>query len=515
MAAPGWIGETVRTYFGNATSVRDFRVQMRGSKTILAWTLYLGVLLTVGYFTYAAISSTSYLSSPAAIQSQLGSFFGSMMRVIAGAVIVIAPGLTAASIVGERQRQSFDLVFSAPVTPKYYLVGKMIASYRYTLMILVLSIPVIALSALLGGTTWGDILICYFLLSMSGLMCTALALLVSAVVEKLQTAIAASYLLVGLYLLVSFLAAASIVFTGTFGRGPIGEAAFIANLNPFMVPETYGTYTVLMGNNVPNWILTGVFTLLVVRFALLGAGSVLSPYGSKETKGLRLQGLIYLAGLSALGASISINLVSRGSISATFLTYVFMIVALIVPWLSAFGDSGRKVTEYDGPWNLRRVFFGTPSGAGPYIIALLAAVLIGSFYPARQSGIGWNAYFAHFVHGCGVVLFLAGATRIINVGTGFYKARALGVALSIGSLVVLPMFLSIAVASTSTYSTSITENPLWLLWPLWPVVAYFSESGLYLYGLAGAVAGVLMWLRAEAAAAASWRLANRIGGFEV
>lgn len=515
MAAPGWIGETVRTYIGNAASVRDFRVQMRGSKTILAWTLYLGVLLTVGYFTYAAISNTEYMSGPAAIQSQLGTFFGSMMRVIAGAVMVIAPGLTAASIVGERQRKSFDLVFSAPVTPKYYLVGKMIASYRYTLMILVLSVPVIALSALLGGATWGDILICYFLLSMVGLMSTALALLVSAVVEKLQTAIATSYLLVGLYVFITFLIAASTVFTGSFGRGPIGEAPFVATLNPFLVPETYGTYTILMGREVPNWILTGVFTILLVRFALLGAGSALSSFGSKETKGLRIQGLLYLAGLSLLGASLSFGLIGRGTANGSFLTYIFLIVALIVPWLSSFGESERRATEYDGPWNIRRVFFGTPSGAGPYVAVLLAAVLVGSAYAARTSGIGWNDYFAHFVHGIGVVAFFAGATRVISLGAGFAKARVLSMSFAIGSLLVLPMFLSIAVASTSLYSTRVTENPLWLIWPLWPVVADFTSTGLYLYGLVGVLSGVAMWLRAESAAAARWKIANRIHGFEV
>ena len=127
MAAPAWIHETWRTYIGNAASVRDFRVQMRGSKTILAWTLYLGILLTVGYFTYASVSALGFGSSPAEIQYRLGTFFSTMFRVIAGAVVVIAPGLTAASIVGERQRKSFDLVFSAPVTPKYYLVGMLAA----------------------------------------------------------------------------------------------------------------------------------------------------------------------------------------------------------------------------------------------------------------------------------------------------------------------------------------------------------------------------------------------------
>ena len=56
MAVMEWVGETWRTYVGNATSVRDFRVQMRGTKTILAWSLYLIVLLFVAYAFYANVA---------------------------------------------------------------------------------------------------------------------------------------------------------------------------------------------------------------------------------------------------------------------------------------------------------------------------------------------------------------------------------------------------------------------------------------------------------------------------
>lgn len=516
MAAPGWIQETWRTYVGNATSVRDFRVQMRGSKTILAWSLYLAVLLTVGYFTYSSIHQLDrFMTGPASVQALLGSFFGTMMRVIAGAIVVIAPGLTAASIVGERQRKSFDLVFSAPVTPKYYLVGKMIGSYRYTIMLLVLSVPVVALSALLGGATWADILVCYFLLSMSGLLMTAIALLVSALVERLQAAIATSYLLVALYIFLSFSIAASFAFGGAFRSGPISEAPFLVTLNPFLLPEVYGTYSMVGAVQVPNWVFTGIFTLLSVRLLLLGAGSALSPYGSPETKSLRIQGLLYIALFTLLFVWFP-SIGARRMGDGTFLTYILLILSALVPFIVSFGEFERKVTEYDGPWNWRRTFFGTPSGAGPYLMSVIGVIFVAGAFVSNYRGIGWDSFAAHFMHCAGVLTFFAGATRMICSGVGFARGRALSNVLIIGLVWVLPIFLTIAIsASYASSGMAVGSNPAWLLWPLWPIAGDFSLLGLATYGIAGVVLGSLLWLRAEKSAEYRRRSQMPITGFQL
>lgn len=509
MAAPAWIHETWRTYIGNAASVRDFRVQMRGSKTILAWTLYLGILLTVGYFTYASVSALGFGSSPAEIQYRLGTFFSTMFRVIAGAVVVIAPGLTAASIVGERQRKSFDLVFSAPVTPKYYLVGKMIASFRYTLILLVLSIPVLAVSALLGGATWADIAICYLLLSLSGLIITSIALLVSALVEKVQAAVALSYFLTGVFLFGTFLISAYSMFATGRSGGPISEAPFLATLNPFMIPETYGTYSVFRGMQIPNWMLVLPFTFIIVRFALLGAGSALSPFGSPETKGLRFQGLLYLAAFCLLFLLLPASSGRRAG-DAQYVTYVAGCLTAFVPWIATFGDSARKVTQYDGGWSIRRVFLGTPSGAGPYLAAMVGVLALCSVIIASNRGLGFSSVASHLAHGVGMIAFFAGACRAYSAKFGFEKGRTLGNATVIFLQILLPLFVMIVVASFySGYGAGkFEQDPLWGLWPLWPLVADYPSDIHLVYGAISAGFGLWFWTKAEAAATRRLKLAG-------
>jgi ABC-type transport system involved in multi-copper enzyme maturation permease subunit len=419
------------------------------------------------------------------------------MRTIAGAVALIAPGLTAASIVGEKQRKSFDLVFSAPVTPKYFLVGKMLGSYRYTIMLLVLSLPVIALSALLGGATWSDILICYFMMSTAGLIFTAIALLVSAMHEKVHAAIAASYLLVGIYLILTLTIAGSFAMRSAFsGGGPIGEAPFLATLNPFLIPESYGTYTTIGATKVPNWIWNGVYTIAVVRLALLGAGSAMGSIGAPETKGLRIQGLLYLLGFTLLMVYLPAT-GTRSTGAGTFVTLVTSVIVLAMPWISSFGESGRRITNYDGGWNWKRVFLGTPSGAGPYILAMFVAIALGGLWVANHNGIAMMSLAAHLVHGIGVTVFFAGMARWMSAKMGFAKGRSLASTLTVLAIWVMPLFVLISAANVVGHGTRFDQYAMWLLWPMWPIVADFSFYALYIYGVLFGLAGAVMWWGAE------------------
>lgn len=442
--------------------------------------------------------------SAASIQYRLVGFYGTVMRVVAGAIVLIAPGLTAASIVGERQRRSFDLVFSAPVSPKYYLVGKMLGSYRYVLMLLVLSMPVVALTALLGGATWSDILVSYLLTSCAGLILTSIALAVSSVQERVQSAIATTYLLAIVYTFFTAYAAAFFAF-GRGSGGAVSEAPFTVTLNPFMIPETYGTFTMLVDTRVPNWILTLLFTLAVCRFLVLGAGSALSSCGSAETKSFRIQGLIYMAGVVALFGLVPLPI--GGTRALAFITYGIGFLVLVTPWITAFGDIGRRIWQFDGTWNLRRMLVGTPSGALPYLVAMLLTIFLAAYAVSlRQGYLMIEEGIPYLVHGVGVIAFFAGLTRWICSRMGLARGRSLAQVLTLGWIVVAPIIVMTSVSmDTTTKGIPGNANAKWLFWPLWPLYADLGTRSLYYYGITGLVAGVLLWWMADVRANSSVR----------
>ena len=136
-----WIAEQKRVYFGNASSVRDYRAQLRGSRPVLLWSIYLGILILFVLLAYANIVAQG-TQSVTVVQSQLKQFYKSILWMLEVMVALIAPVVVTMSIQSEVQRKSIDLVTTSPVSPKYFLVGKVLSGYRYVVMLIFLSLPV-------------------------------------------------------------------------------------------------------------------------------------------------------------------------------------------------------------------------------------------------------------------------------------------------------------------------------------------------------------------------------------
>src|SRR5579885_1647378 len=193
-----WAKSNFGVYFDNATSRRDYRAQLRGNRAIILWTVYLIVLIGLAMIVYS-MSVEAGVTSVARAQATLQDFYQAVMMILGFMVILVAPALAATTIVMERERRSLDLVFSAPVRPKTLLVGKMISAYRYTWMLLVLSLPITAVCVVMGGATWLEVLFAYALLSLHAMLYSAVALAISAIASKPTGALVWTYIAVGLY----------------------------------------------------------------------------------------------------------------------------------------------------------------------------------------------------------------------------------------------------------------------------------------------------------------------------
>lgn len=382
-----WIAGNRDIYIGNATATRDFRVQLRGNRSVILFGLYLVILIGVALIVY---SGTSGSSSNAVVeaQSRLQSFYTMTMGLLGLAVCVVAPALTATSIVMERQRQSIDLVFSAPVTPKYYLVGKMISSFRYTWMLLVLALPVTAASVVLGGASWTDVLIAYILLSLQGLILTSFALLMSTVAPRPVGAIIWSYAATIIYNLFAFACAMSSVYPG-LGRGKSdGEMSCFVALSPWTVSYAARTSTLIFGHLIPNWVLMFGYALLVTKLCLLGAGTLLSAGGGKEVIGLRIYGLVYTLTAACIAGwcawpSMSVRPIfgsmerAPSSVVGATVAWITLPMFTFVPFLACFGFDRERRFRPNGIFSVRHLFDGTPGGGLPYLLAMMACIFVG------------------------------------------------------------------------------------------------------------------------------------------
>lgn len=391
-----WIGNTRATYFGNATAVRDFRSQLRGSKAFWLWGSYLVVLIAICAFAYNqfADQGTQSISS---LQRQLTVFYHTIIGMLGGVIVLVAPGLTAAAITTEKQRRSLDLIFSAPVRPRYLLVGKMIAGLRYLMMLLILALPVVSVCVVMGGATWGDVIGSFLNLLNAGIVMLAIGLLMSSVIQTTIGAILASYAAIGVYcFLTGGLAASAIGAIGAgMGSGQSYEAPWFGNLVPFTASVTAPTFTKVGNFEVPNWAMGLLFALLVSKLLLAGAGSALSPYGSAETKSLRIHGLIAaFAGMFLIAGPIAGGLTSLmtatlvgptgmgsygGEAIAAFLGYATCATFFAWPQLMCYGRDAERKYWNDGLFSLSGAFKGTPSGGWLYTVLLVLAFAFGLY----------------------------------------------------------------------------------------------------------------------------------------
>lgn len=391
MMVRNWAMEAWDRYVGNASAVRDYRSQLRGMRPMWIWLSYLLVLVMVTMAYYAQIAGRR--GSLSAMQMDLKTFYYTIMGLLGTVVVLAAPALTATSVTVERQRRSLDLIFSAPVSPRYFLVGKLLSSLRYTTMLIVLAIPAIAVCVVLGGATWTEVITAIAMLLMSSVCFSAIGILISSMCQSLVTATFVTILATGGYLMVVNLAQVygitSLIggFSGPMSASalPASPVSWIPGLSPFM-SYMASPNALIFGIEMPSWIPALAWTLGFSRLMILGGESVLSEYRSKESRALRIFGLVWTAFLGfASGCLFSTMFGGAGSMNPGdqgkpqfALSQLFMFGFIsILPMIASHSIRSEKKFRSSKAFALRETLQGTSDGVLPYLI-LLVSVYHGS-----------------------------------------------------------------------------------------------------------------------------------------
>ena len=498
-----WMRSQGRVYFGNAATKRDLRVQLRGNKAILLWTFYLVVFVAVAIYTYSQIAAAGRHTSISYAQAQLQTFYYAVLALLGGIVSVIAPALGATAIVSERQRRSLDLVFTAPVSAKYYLVGKLLSTYRYIWMLLLLSLPVVSVGVIMGGATWADVAKTLLIISIDALLFSAIALGISAGATKLTTAVILSYLVVGIICMFTVSMTASMAFMGMRSHGKSLPVFFL--FSPFTAAYGADSTTLLFGTEVPNVALFCPIAAAVLFVIILAAGSALSPWHVKESKWLRIIGLGlaglfgYLVGPTfAFSPSVSADDVAKG------LAGLGLAILPVVPFLACYIKSEPPKFEYDGRSRLKKIFTAAPSGALPYVLAMPLFLSAGflSVQDFSKPDIFECILYA--------TVFLVGLYALVWSISRFSSRVATNLSASRGLTIVFTMailFVPTVLVSATSYSGS--RSPFEKVIPL--AIFYARENEAVVGLVSGGFFAVVAYLIArgtEKFRAEDWRLEN-------
>ncbi len=159
---------------------RECMVSARSFRLVLVLLIFNGILAMVALLNmYSALAQIRLTA-----EVQYTGFLDLYMFVSALEflmLILIMPALTAGSISGERERQTLDLMLTTCMTPADIVLGKLQAAIGTMFLMVVSSLPILAMVFVYGGVTVSDLILlgcCFFaaafFVGSIGLFCSAL-----------------------------------------------------------------------------------------------------------------------------------------------------------------------------------------------------------------------------------------------------------------------------------------------------------------------------------------------------
>jgi len=119
-------------------------------------------------------------------------------------VALIVPILTASSISGEKERQTFDIMMTTCMSPFAIVLGKMVSAVLRILFFVAASLPVMALAFVVGGLSWSTLF--YFLMAivMLSVFSGSIGILCSAFCKRSISAVILSFVIYFVIFVLSF-----------------------------------------------------------------------------------------------------------------------------------------------------------------------------------------------------------------------------------------------------------------------------------------------------------------------
>ncbi|MFN4032314.1 MAG: ABC transporter permease [Fimbriimonadales bacterium] len=466
--------------FANPVIGRELRVRVRLGRAYGLQAAYLLFMILITALAYEwAIGDLSDIGNPYTVQQALLGFYWTVMGTLVSLIALIAPALTANAITLERERKTMDLLLATPLTARHLLTGKLIGSFAFIALLLALTLPISAVSVLLGGVSFGDLLRAYVMIASGGLALCAIALFSSVYARNSTMAVLWSYVRVGLFLLATGVLIATQGFYSTISSSGGGVSWMFpaALLNPFAALISADTQVNLGRFQIPSWIMTAALCLLFTRLLLTSAARKVGLYDKDSLPSARRQLLllaplhVFLTLAPLLSAS-GVMAINSSELLMVLIATCAVPIWLLAGWIAPFGDDENRNCPNDGIFRVKRMFTDAPSGALPYL-GLLCLLTVGATYGAffwtgaamSISNTMWEFLDTVSLYYGGVCLLLWGVGRASSAvlkGASLVGARALTLAV-IAGIVTVPMFLHLLIFGDASESPMLS---VWIFKPL-------------------------------------------------
>ncbi len=178
----------------NPVLTRELLVTLRSPRSFILQLLYVCALgmLVFFYWPPEAGQPGAHQVSPAVARRLFDIFFLGQFFLVS----LMAPTFAAGSITGEKERKTYELLLASPLRPGTILVGKLLSSLSYLVILIVSSLPLMILCYLLGGLLLSEITRAYLVLILAAGTFGLLSVACSSFFGRTSSALVVSYLVI-------------------------------------------------------------------------------------------------------------------------------------------------------------------------------------------------------------------------------------------------------------------------------------------------------------------------------
>lgn len=176
---------------------KDVRVQSRSMKIcwgVFAYELILAIVFFLAMFIIQQ-ESIYYTNNIYSTLVWLYPVLAVTQFVILG---VTVPVRTASAISGEKERQTFDIMMTTGMTPFSVIMGKVMTAIVQSMLFVIASMPIMALSFVIGGMSWSYLFWFFAIALLISLFSASIGILCSSICKRSVSAVIMSY---GFYLI--------------------------------------------------------------------------------------------------------------------------------------------------------------------------------------------------------------------------------------------------------------------------------------------------------------------------
>lgn len=233
----------------------------RAAVAVTLWLVLLCGLAVLVYYAYNNGEFNPITDDSARIGQDLfeWALFGML-----GLVMFLVPAFTASSVAGERTRQTLIPVQMTTLSPLAIVLGKSLAAIAFTVLLVVMAAPILAVAFLIGGVGVTEIIKGVSMIILTAIMLGTVGIMFSALFRKVQSAIVLTYgfvmtLLIGTFIL--FAAVAIVQDVQSDGFGPRADPPKeILALNPMVGLADFTSDSDLRNSSNP---LSGLRSMLI------------------------------------------------------------------------------------------------------------------------------------------------------------------------------------------------------------------------------------------------------------